>query len=140
MTFNAGLSWYDDDVAGTTASKLRDVQFAGQVDRPLGDVGALGPVSLTLAGYYQWMKEDALIAIGEGTVAPGTGLDLPAIAAGVPGTKGHIGVAQAKVSFSLSDVVKVPFSITWASRRELIKEKDVRGQVGLSLDLDQVLH
>lgn len=140
MTFNAGLSWYDDDVAGTTASKLRDVQLAGQIDRPLGAVGALGPASLTIAGYYQWMKADALIAIGEGTTVPGTGIELPATAAAVLGTKGHIGVAQAKLSFSLSDVLKVPFSITWASRRELIKEKDVRGQVGLTVDLDQVLH
>jgi len=40
----------------------------------------------------------------------------------------------------LTEAVKVPFSITWATRKELIKNKDVRGQIGLTLDIDQLLH
>jgi hypothetical protein len=36
--------------------------------------------------------------------------------------------------------VKVPFSVTWSNRSELIKEKDVRAQVGITLDLDPLFH
>lgn len=108
---------------------MRDVQFAGQVDRRVGDLGSLGQATLTLAGYYQWLKEDAVV----------TGLALSA-GHSLPDTKGHICVFQAKLSLSLSPVAKVPLSMTWASRRELIDERDVRGQVGLTLDLDQLLH
>jgi hypothetical protein len=35
--------------------------------------------------------------------------------------------------------IKVPISITASNRTELIKEKDVRGSVGLTLDLDTLM-
>ena len=60
-------------------------------------------------------------------------------AATVLGTKGHLGIAQLRFALSLNRVVRMPLSVTWATRRELIKEEDVRGQIGLTLDLDQVL-
>jgi hypothetical protein len=58
----------------------------------------------------------------------------------VLGTKGHIGVLQAKLSVPLGEVVKVPFSVTWSNRRELIPEKSTfRGQVGLAIDVDALM-
>jgi hypothetical protein len=95
-------------------------------------------VVLTIAAYYQWMREDALIKIPAGTLTPGTGIELPAEAATLLGTKGHIGVVQGQLSIPLSDVLKVPLSVTWATRRELVKEKEVRGQIGLTVDLDSL--
>jgi hypothetical protein len=47
-------------------------------------------------------------------------------------------VAQGKLSVSLSDAVKVPLLVTWASRQELIDADEVRDQLGLTLDLDQL--
>jgi hypothetical protein len=32
--------------------------------------------------------------------------------------------------------VKVPLSVSWSNRTELIEESDVRGQIGLTLDVD----
>jgi hypothetical protein len=121
------------------AGRLRDLQVAGQVDRRLGDDGSLGRPVLSLAAYYQWMRADALILIPQGTTAPGSSIELPAEASTLLGTKGHLGVVQAKLSLRLTDSVKIPLSMTWATRKELIKEKDVRGQIGLTLDIDQVL-
>jgi hypothetical protein len=51
--------------------------------------------------------------------------------------QGHIGFFQAKLTIPLKDSgVKVPLSVTASNRTELINEKDVRGSIGLTLDLD----
>ena len=83
------------------------------------------------------MKADAVVGLGHGNLAPNSPIVLPDGAATVLGTKGHIGVAQLRFALSLNRVVRMPLSVTWATRRELIKEEDVRGQIGLTLDLDQ---
>jgi hypothetical protein len=138
MTLNVAASWYDKKP--TDSSQFRDVQAAGQLDRKLGDVASLGKGVLTFAGYYRWLKDDAVIKLGAGNFAPNTTITLPDDAAAVLGTKGHLGVLQARFALSMNNVVKVPFSMTWATRKELIKEEKsvLRGQVGLSLDLDQL--
>ena len=139
FTVNLAATVYDTTPDVTDASRFRDMQLAGQVDRRLGTFGSLGDGILTLAAYYQWMKEDAVVELGPGNVVPNTSIALPDSAATVLGTKGHIGVAQLRFSLSLSRVVRMPLSVTWATRRELIKEEDVRGQIGITLDLDQAL-
>jgi len=138
LTANAALTWYNSLPAGTSASRLRDVQFAGQFDRRLGVIPNLGNAVMTLAGYYQWMKEDALITIGPGNVAPGSGILLPGTAATLLGTKGNIGVVQGRLTLPINNTIKIPISVTWANRKELINESDTRGQVGVTLDLDSL--
>lgn len=137
MTLNLAATLYDETPDVAEASRFRDMQLAGQIDRRLGSFGSLGDGILSLAGYYQWMKDDAVVRLGPGNVAPNTPIVLPDGAATVLGTKGHIGVAQLRFALSLNRVVRMPLSVTWATRRELIKEEDVRGQIGLTLDLDQ---
>ena len=140
VTLNAALSWYNQVPTGVNAGSLRDVQFAGQLDRRLSQIPHFGYAVASFGVYYQWMKNDAVIQIGPGSVAAGSGV-LPAGTAGLlSGTKGHIGVVQGRLSIPVSDTVKVPLSVTWASRREFVKEEDVRGQIGLTLDLDQLFH
>ncbi|HNH83997.1 MAG TPA: hypothetical protein PL157_16620, partial [Acidobacteriota bacterium] len=34
--------------------------------------------------------------------------------------------------------VKIPISVTFANRTELIKEKEVRGNIGITFDLDSI--
>lgn len=126
VTLNTAATLYHDVPAGGAAGRLRDVQFSAQVDRRMGIVPQFGQAVLTIGAYYQWMPDGAVI------VAPADALTL------LPDTKGHIGVLQGKVSIPLSDVVHVPVSITWATRRELIAEAVVRGQIGLTLDLDSL--
>lgn len=138
LTANAALTWYNSLPAGTSASRLRDVQFAGQLDRRLGVIPNLGNAVMTLAGYYQWMKEDALITIGPGNVAPGSGILLPGTAATLLGTKGNIGVVQGRLTLPINNTIKIPISVTWSNRKELINESETRGQVGITLDLDSL--
>lgn len=138
MTINVGASWYDEKLVNS--SRFRDIQVAGQIDRKLGDLASLGRAVLSLAGYVQWLKDDAVVTLGPDNVAPDSTIVLPTGAATVLGTKGVIGVLQGRLAVSLNDTVKVPLSVTWASRRELVNEdrSAFRGQVGLSLDLDQL--
>ena len=140
LTVNAGFGAYDSkpEVGG----QFRDVQIAAQIDRRLGEGGDRGVPILTFALYYQWMKEDALIDIGETDVLPGTAIPLPDGTASLLKTKGHIVAAQGKLTFRLGDAVKVPLALTWANRKELVDDGTnvVRGQLGMTFDLDQILH
>ena len=138
ITFNAAVTWYNSLPAAPAATRLRDVQASGQVERRLGVIPNLGNAVATFAGYYQWMKEDALITIGPGNVAPGSGIVLPDTAAKLLGTKGNIGVVQGRLTLPLNSTLKIPISVTWSNRTELIKESDVRGQVGITLDVDNL--
>jgi hypothetical protein len=137
FTLNAAVTAYNKKPG--TGSQLRDVQLAAQLDRRLGEVPNLGHAVFTLAAYYQWMKEDAVLDLEKSLVSSIPGLELADDAVTVLGTKGHIGMVQGKISLRVNDVVSVPLSVTWSNRRELIPEKNtVRGQLGLALDLDSV--
>ena len=120
------------------AGRFRDLQASGQIDRRLGKIPSLGNAVLTMGVYYQWMKEDALLTIGPGDSAPGSGVILPGTAAKLLETKGHIAIVQGKISIPVSDTIKIPVSATWSNRTELVKEEDVRGQIGLTLDIDSL--
>lgn len=112
-----------------TLERLRDFQAAAQVDIPmtslakrLSSAGGIGPPVLAVAYLSQKLTKSAAISFAghEFTVEPG-----------------WIHAIQAKVTVPVKGSgVKVPLSITYANRDELIKEKTVRGQVGLTFDLD----
>ena len=139
FTANFAAEWYDAVPTGVKQGRLRDLQAAVQADRRLGDIPKLGPATLTLAYYYQWMKDNALITIPAGNTAPGTGIVLPGAASTLLATKGNIDIFQAKVTVPIKGgTVKVPISFTWSNRTELINESEKRGQIGLTLDLDSI--
>ena len=48
-------------------------------------------------------------------------------------------MAQAKLEFLLPKGVSIPISVTWANRTDLIKEKIVRGHIGISFDAASLL-
>jgi hypothetical protein len=139
FTVNFAAEWYDTVPGGVKVGKLRDLQAAAQMDRRLGDIPQMGAATLTLAYYYQWMKDNALIMIPAGNTAPGTGIVLPGSASTLLAPKGNIDIFQAKVTMPIKGgMVKVPVSFTWANRTELINESEKRGQIGLTLDFDSV--
>ena len=138
VTVNVGASFYNNTRAEEYVSKIRDFQCAAQIDRRLLSLGSLAHPVLTLAGYYQWMCEDALLSIPEGNLVPGTAIALSNDASQLLGTKGHIVIVQAKLSFPIGENISVPLSVTWANRTELVNEDIVRGQIGLTLDLDSL--
>ena len=136
LTANFGAEWYDITPTGI-GGRLRDIQAALQADRRLGEIPNFGPAVLTGAFYYQWMRENAVINIPSGNTAPGSGIVLPGPASTLLAPKGNIAIGQIKLSVPLKNgTIKIPVSLTWSNRTELIDAPEKKAQVGLELDLD----
>jgi len=77
FTLNFAGSIYGGSIpAGAKYGRVRDIQFAAQLDRPLGDV-ITHPATLTLAGYVQYQFDPSVLNIGPGNLVPGTSITLP---------------------------------------------------------------
>jgi hypothetical protein len=111
--------------------RLRDWQTAAQADIPLGKAarccrneGAGNPV-ISFAALAQRLTKDTEI------VFAGSRLDVE---------KGVIAIAQAKLTIPVKGSgVKIPLSISFANRTELIREKEVRANVGITFDFDALI-
>jgi hypothetical protein len=131
VTFNFAADLYDSPPPGTNA--LRDLQAAVQLDHHFGNTIA------TLAGYYQYQHSPAALTIGAGNLAPGTNIVLNGTAATLLAPKGNIVVAQAMVTFPLKSGTKLPVSVTWSNRTDLLKGNELRGHVGFNFDWSSLL-
>ena len=101
------------------SGRIRDFQFAGQIDVPFGE-----GFDLWFSGRYERLMEDATLATG----------------VVVPGTKGDIAFGQIGLNVPLRGLgVKFPISVTFANRTELIKESVVRGNFGFTFNWDTLL-
>ena len=104
-----------------TPRRVRDFQFAGGIDIPFGNVRQFGQWVLFANGRYERLLENATTEIGEV----------------LPNTTGDIGQFQMGLKIPVAKTgFKIPVSITFANRTELIKERTVKGNFGFSLDLD----
>lgn len=124
LTLNASLSFFHKKPISTDVKRLKDFNFALQLDKPFsftgkGDKNAL----LTFAGKYQRLDGDAVAL--DGTV--------------LPNTKGDIAVGQIKLMIPIYKGIRFPVSATFANRTELVREKEVRGNFGLTFDIDTLL-
>jgi hypothetical protein len=123
FTGNASITMYNSRPTTPNTQRLRDFRFAAQIDRPFGDVTKTGKFLLSFAGRYQRLVNDEPI---EGTT------DVI--------KKGDIAVGQLKLTIPIRGTAfKIPLSISFANRTELIKEKEVRGNFGVTFDLDSIL-
>lgn len=101
--------------------RARDFQFAGGIDIPFGNVREFGQFVLFASGKYERLLENATTELGEV----------------LPNTTGDIGQFQMGLKIPVAKTgFKIPVSITFANRTELIKERTVKGNFGFSLDLD----
>ena len=124
FTANASLTMFNKKPVGLNISRIRDFQFAGQVDIPLGNVMGFGQPVFSFTGRYERLVENASTAAG--TI--------------MPNTKGDIAFGQVKLTIPIKNTgFSLPISMTFSNRTELIKEKDVRGNFGLTFDLDKIL-
>jgi len=88
------------------------------------ELGFLKDSVISFAGKYQRLNTDIVDELGMI----------------VPGTKGDIGVGQFKWTIPIGDTgLRLPLSFTFANRTELIKEKEVRGNFGLTIDFDSII-
>jgi hypothetical protein len=81
---------------------------------------------LSFAGQFISLMEEPL-----GQKVTVNGVDLT--------TKGNIGLVQAKLKIPTKNTgVSFPISVTWANRTELVKEKEVRANFGVTFDFDKI--
>jgi hypothetical protein len=121
LTGNFTVTIYNRTQLGL--DRVKDVQGAAQLDVPLGQIGKIGNFVLSVAGNFDHLPND--IVAPDGTI--------------MPGTRGNIGVGQVKLTIPVKGSgVKIPISITFANRTELIMERHVRGNIGFTLDLDSI--
>jgi hypothetical protein len=107
----------------------RDVQLSGQLDLPLGSLErrvaagtGIGAPVVGVAYLSQKLTNHAAVSFAGNnfTVEPG-----------------WIHIIQAKVMVPVKGSgVKVPLSVSYANRTELLKEKNIRGHIGLTFDMD----
>jgi hypothetical protein len=129
LTANGSITWFNKrpvqtDPASPRLGRIRDFQFAGQVDIPFGDVRSAGQFVFWFSGRYERLLEDASTQLGEI----------------MPNTKGDIAVGQFGLKIPIKGLgMKFPVSVTFANRTELVKEKEVRGNFGFTFNLDTLL-
>lgn len=141
LTLNSAFSFYRVDLKDS-GRKLRDYKLSGQYDIPIGNFMKV-PFVLSFAGRYEYIPNDTRTpgdkAIAELTgVSPSGSGGMGAAAASTMVTpKGHLRVFQSKLTIPLKGTgAKIPLSVTFANRTELIKEKEVRVNFGFTFDLD----
>lgn len=122
LTTNVSFSTFDKKRVGSNTT-ARDFQLSGQLDIPLGDIAKTGPFVFTMSGKYQHLFSDITTTGTPPTTA----------------TKGDIGIGQFKFTIPVKGSgVKIPLSVTFSNRSELIKESRVKGNIGITFDLDTI--
>jgi hypothetical protein len=124
LTFNASGSWFSTSATGR--GRVRDVRASLQFDLPLREIQNVGQPTLSFTGQFLALLEEPL---GQKVTLNGVTIS----------RTGNIGVFQTKLSIPIKGSgVKIPIAFTYASRTELVKEKDIRGNVGVTFDLDSL--
>jgi hypothetical protein len=123
ITANGSFTFFNKlpapSVTTPQPGRIRDFQFAGQLTKQfkLGD----GQIDFWFSGRYERLLSDA------STLAGPT----------MPNTKGDIAVGQIGINIPIKGLgIKFPVSVTFANRTELIKEKEVRGNIGFTMNWD----
>lgn len=127
LTFNAGGTWFNSpDSSSPKRGRFRDFSASAELDVPLKEIQNIGRPTLSFSGQFLALVNEPL---GQQVMINGVTVT----------RTGNIGVFQTKVSIPIKDSgVKIPISFTYASRTELVKEADVRGNVGITFDLDSL--
>ena len=123
LTFNGALTMFNSRPT-LNVKRVRDFQFATQLDVPFGEMGmGLGKPVLSFAGRWERLLSDATSPAG----------------IVVPDTEGDIAIGQVKFTIPIKKSgVRIPLSFSFANRTELIKEREVRGNFGFTFDLDKI--
>lgn len=143
LTINGAVSFYNsnqNDVPG--AGYLRDSQFAGEIAHDFSaNSSALGQLSFTVssAAYYQFQSSPAILNVTPGAPVDGvTFVGLPSTATKAFASKGNLGLWQLKMSTGSASGFKVPLSVTYSNRTELIAKPTWKAQIGVSYDFDSL--
>jgi hypothetical protein len=118
---------------------VRDAQAAVQLDRKFGGPNSAVSPTLSAGYYFQYMVANALLSLPSTDFAPGTTIALPGSAAELLNTTGSINLGQVKVTLAIRNTgINFPIALTFSNRTDLIKATDVRGNFGITYDLDSL--
>ena len=124
LTANVSFSWFDESRPGMKGH-FRDLRAGIEGKFRLRDIANYGAPTLSFAGLYVYLHQEPL------------GLGLMAFNEADIEDTGHLGVFQTKLEFpTANNSMRIPISFTYSNRTELIRESDVRGQIGLSFNMD----
>jgi hypothetical protein len=137
---NAAVTIYDQlpTGTGTQVSRIRDAQAASELSYSFGSKAISGPAVLSLAGYYQYQNGPAILNVDPANPILGiTFVDLPSNAKTVLAEAGSIGLAQLKLVVGPpGSSAKIPLSVTYSNRTELINKPTWKAQIGIAYNLD----
>jgi hypothetical protein len=122
FTVNAELTMFNKKPTGANVKRIKDFNFAFQMDAPLNDIMLFNDSVLSFAFRYTRLASD--VVLPNGVVANGT--------------KGDILFGQAKLTVPIGNFIRLPLSFTFGNRSEFIKERFTRTNFGLTFDLDQL--
>ena len=145
VTLNGAVSIYDSaqpNVPG--AGRLRDSQFAAEVDHPFTlSIPGATTTNFTVSGafYDQYQSSPAILNVTPGAPVDGiTFVGLSSTATQVYGTTGNIAVGQVKLTTGGGSAITVPLSLTYSNRTELITKPTWSAQIGVSYDFDSLFN
>jgi len=119
---NASGSFYGNPDKSKNEQTFRDFTAALGLQQNFGrspfltDKNDKSQVTLSLSGRYERLQENQHI----------------------PGKKADLAVANLKLEVPIGAGVSLPLSMTYANATELIKEHEVRGNFGITFDLDKL--
>jgi hypothetical protein len=124
LTANQSVSWFHDVRPGMRG-RLRDLRTGIEAKFRMREILNYGAPTLSFAGLYVFLNQEPL------------GLGLVAFNGAKIQERGHIRLFQTKLEFpTANNAVRIPISFSASNRTEMLKESDVRGQIGISLNLD----
>lgn len=122
LTANASLTFFHDEPQ-LGVERLKEFDAAGQIDVPISRGSGLGTYVVSVAARVTRAQRD-----------PATPPELLATAGGAT-----TAVGQLKLTIPVQGAgVRIPLSISFANRTELIRESIVRANVGITYDLDAI--
>jgi len=125
ITANFSGTRFNGRRPGPDIGRWRDVRAGAQIDVPLPGLGD-GKTDLSFSYLYLNLLEEPL-----GAKIMVNGVEVS--------RTGTINFGQAKVDFPIGSTgMHIPISLTFSNRTELIKERDVRGNIGITFDLDKL--
>ena len=138
ITGNATVEWYGHTLQ-SNVNRLRDAQVALEIDHTFGKSDAQVSPSLSAGYYFQYMVDKALLTLPSSALAPGTSIPLPGNASELLNTTGPIHLGQVKLTFKIKNSgISIPIALTFSNRTDLIKASEVRGNFGLTYNLDNL--
>jgi len=122
------------------AGPVRDTQVGAQLQKDLGKLDLVGAAALAGTYYYQYQNSPSILNVTPGTPLDGINLTgLPSTATQVFATPGNIHVFQLRLVIGPGQSgARIPFSVTYSNRTELIDKPTWRAQIGVSYDFDSL--